>query len=441
MSTTTEAPVLLWSPESEQSVLGCMLLDPHAIEAANDAQLAAQHFHDRRNINIFAAIITLATQHKGVDALTVFEHLRTQGQDVRCGGLEYLNALAQCVPSATNAGRYAATVVDKAMRRAIVVAAERAITVASESPSAEAAIDQVATLFASIERTRAKDAPQAIGAHVLRRLEHWEALAAGDASPGIPTGLGGLDSALNGGMRPGTVITLAARPSVGKTSLATQVAINVTQCGHGVLLLSQEMRAGDLVDRAAANLGHLNLGSVTTGKFESDDWTRITEVTDVAARLPLYIDDTPALTLLDIRAKVRQVQRTRGLALVVIDYLQLCATTGNTASRHHGIEAISRGLKTLAKEFELTVMVLSQLTRESGRDEPELHHLKESGAIEEDADVVALLHPWSDNGDGTTTVVLKIAKNRQGRRGRLALSFHGATQRWEVSNADVSRGK
>jgi replicative DNA helicase len=121
--------------------------------------------------------------------------------------------------------------------------------------------------------------------------------------------------------------------------------------------------------------------------------------------------------------------------------LQLCATTGNTASRHHGIEAISRGLKTLAKEFELTVMVLSQLTRESGRDEPELHHLKESGAIEEDADVVALLHPWSDNGDGTTTVVLKIAKNRQGRRGRLALSFHGATQRWEVSNADVSRGK
>lgn len=441
MSTTTEAPVLLWSLEAEQAVLGCMLIDPSAVEAVNDAQLAAQHFHDQRHRHIFAAIASLAMQHKGLDALTVFEHLRTQGHDASCGGLEHLNALAQCVPSATNAASYAATVVDKAMRRAIVASAERAMTIARESVSADTAIDQVATLFANIERTRAKDAPQAISAHVMQRLEHWQALAAGEATPGIPTGLGCLDSPLGGGMRAGTVITLAARPSVGKTSLATQIAINVAQGGHGVLLLSQEMRAGDLIDRAAANLGRLNLGRVTTGKFEHDDWTRITDVTDVAARLPLYIDDTPALTLLDIRAKVRQVQRTRGLALVVIDYLQLCATTGNAASRHHGIEAISRGLKTLAKEFDLTVMVLSQLTREGGRDEPELHHLKESGAIEEDADVVALLHPWRDEGDGTTTMVLKIAKNRQGRRGRLALSFHGATQRWEVSTADVSRGK
>ncbi len=157
--------------------------------------------------------------------------------------------------------------------------------------------------------------------------------------------------------------------------------------------------------------------------------------------MPLFIDDQPALSLLDIRGKARQVQQqASGLALVVVDYLQLAASTGAFDKRHHQIESISRGMKALAKELGTTVLLLSQLTRESEKDEPELAHLKESGAIEEDADTVILLHALGPSHEGGLLVLAKVAKNRQGPRGRLALSFDGETQRWQASESNVSRG-
>ena len=210
--------------------------------------------------------------------------------------------------------------------------------------------------------------------------------------------------------------------------------------GKPVLVLSQEMQAGDLIDRAVANLGRISLSRLTTGRFDKEDWTRITEAADATARMPLFIDDQPALTLLDIRSKARQVrQHCGGLSLVVVDYLQLCASASSHDNRHHQIEAISRGMKTLAKEMGCTVLLLSQLTRASELDEPELHHLKESGSIEEDADTVILLHPMGDAPEGGMLVLLKVAKNRQGMRGRLGLAFDGSTQRWQVSVGIVAR--
>ena len=204
-------------------------------------------------------------------------------------------------------------------------------------------------------------------------------------------------------------------------------------------MLSQEMQAGELVDRAVANLGSVLLDNLTTGRFANGDWEAITNASEAAGRLPFFVDDQPALTLLDIRAKARQVQQGGGLALLIVDYLQLCASMGGIERRHHQVEQVSRGMKALAKELGVCVLLLSQLSRAGAAGEPELDHLKESGAIEEDADTVVLLHPMGHEADGSLLVLAKIPKNRQGRRGRLALALHGKTQRWRSSAANVSR--
>lgn len=248
-----------------------------------------------------------------------------------------------------------------------------------------------------------------------------------------------MDRALSGGLKPGTLIPLAARTSVGKTSLAAQIGINVARQGHTVLLLSQEMAVGELVDRLVANLGRVNLGHLASGELEDGAWSGITDAVEAGKDLPFFLDDTPALTLAAIRTKARQVQRKRGLALLVVDYLQLCAATGAHDKRHHQIEQISRGLKALSKELGITILLLSQLNRASTqKEEPQLTDLKESGAIEEDADVVILLQPKALQPDGSLLVAANLAKNRQGKRVKVALAFRGEYQRWSESTAILS---
>lgn len=212
-----------------------------------------------------------------------------------------------------------------------------------------------------------------------------------------------------------------------------------------MLVLSQEMPRGDLVDRIAANLGRVRLELLTTGITPDDgeSWGRVVEAIERAGELPLEIDDQPALSLLAIRAKAQLVKAQRGLDVMVLDYLQLCAATDRKASRHHQIEEISRGLKTLAKELDICVVVLSQINRDVAKAdrEPTLADLKESGAIEEDADVVLLLHPCRELPDGAQLIACLLAKNRQGKKGRVAMRFDGAFQRWAESDADVSRAQ
>ncbi|WP_342616970.1 replicative DNA helicase [Rhodoferax sp. GW822-FHT02A01] len=435
----TQSRSLPWSVEAEQSVIGSLLIDPDAISRVVERQLVAQHFFDLRHRCAMSAIFELAAQRKPVDVVTVFAHLSAQGKGDDCGGIQYLDDVASSVPSASRVGAYADIVIEKALHRSIINAADKALTIAWEPGEAGAALDKVASLFATIKRSRSASSPVRLGELVVNRLDHWQSLAAGDTLPGVPTGLASLDDALGGGIKPGKVIVLAARPSVGKTSLAGQISLSVASQGHTVLMLSQEMPAGDLVDRAVANLGAVNLDHLTTGNFENEDWSHVTEAAEAASKIPFYVDDQPALTLLDIRAKARQVQQRDGLVLLVVDYLQLCSSPGKFDKRHHQIEEISRGMKTLAKELGICVMVLSQLNRESDKDEPELVHLKESGAIEEDADVVIMLHPMGNESDGGLLVLAKIPKNRQGRRGRLALSLHGKTQQWRQSVGNVAR--
>lgn len=431
---TTWAP---WSCEAEQSALGSLMLDNDVV-AAVSGLLDSSAFWQPAHRTIFHAVSKLVGRGQPADPLTVFEHLRDCGIAEDCGGLEYLEQLAQSVPSAAHARRYAQIVADKAQRRALLRVQERAAAIIREAETAEHALEQLQTEFDSLKRLRAHSGPRRLGDILVDRASHWDALNSGDILPGISTGLPPLDNALGGGIKPGKVIVLAARPSIGKTSLAQSIGMTVAQHETPVLMLSQEMQAGELADRAAATLSGVDLGTLTTGQFGTDDWAAVLEASEQAAKLPFFVDDQPALSLLDIRTKAREVKRRHGLGLVVVDYLQLCATTGAADKRHHQIEQISRGIKALAKELEVSVMLLSQLKR-STEEEPELDHLKESGAIEEDADVVILLHPMGNEPDGSQLVLAKVAKNRGGRRGRIALSFHGQTQHWAPSTGNVAR--
>lgn len=439
MNARVAPPPLPWSPEAEQSVLGAVLISPDALLALAECRLQAAHFFDVRHRDIWSAVEGIAATRQPIDVVTVFERLQSLGKAEACGGLAYLNGLAECVPSAANVARHADIVIGKATRRAIVEAAGRVYDMANEPGDEDAVLDRVLTLFGGIQRNRAASVPRALGDLVWARLDHWQSLADGEVAPGMPTGFDILDEALGGGLKPGRVVVLAARPSVGKTSLAQQIGLQVAKQGQPVLMLSQEMPAGDLVDRALANLARVALDRLGTGRLQAEDWTRVADGVEAATRLPFFVDDEPALTLMAIRAKARRVQQQHGLALLVVDYLQLCASAGAFDKRHHQIEQISRGLKTLAKELNCCVLVLSQLNRSSAEDEPDLHHLKESGAIEEDADVVLMLHPIGPAPEGGLLLLCKVSKNRQGRRGRCGLALDPRLQHWQSSAGNVER--
>lgn len=439
MTEHDESVWLPWSCSAEQSVLGALLCDNDAAARITAIVDAASFWHEPHR-RIFSAILRLIGCGQPADVITVFEALRDGGHAEGDCGMAYLNQLAQCVPSASNIREYGKIVADKALRRALLAAIDKVPDLIKGAESADVALDRVQTLVGGVKRLKASGDPRAIGELMLARTAHWEALGDGTEASGIPTGLGSLDEALGGGIKPGKVIVLAARPSVGKTSLATQILLHVAGQGRPTLMLSQEMTAGELMDRTAAHLGRVGLDRVATGRLDHEDWSRIVEASEAAARLPVYVDDQPALSLLEIRGKARQVQRqASGLALVVVDYLQLCSSAAGMEKRHHQIEQISRGLKTLAKELNICILLLSQLNRASEGGEPELQHLKESGSIEEDADVVLMLSPVSNEPDGTLQVLAKVAKNRGGKRGRLTLSFNGGTQTWVESSRNVAR--
>ena len=291
-----------------------------------------------------------------------------------------------------------------------------------------------------VQQPKGKAEPQKVEAYVAGFLDRLQDMADGKVQPGIQTQLPSLDSMLGGGLKPGKQIIIAARPSVGKSSLAQQICLNVARQGHAAALFSMEMGCAELTDRAMANLGRVPLDGIATGKLEADQWGRVTEAVENMRDLPLFFDEQPAMSLGDIAAKARGLKRKHNLKLLAIDYLQLCSSGKAGDSRHHQIEEISRGLKALAKQLDITIVTLSQLNREvekrtSGR--PVLSDLKELGAIEEDADAVLML--WRHQvGQGGNVIGCAVPKNRQGRVGEVALHFEGAYQRWTESTESLA---
>jgi len=423
------------SIEAESSLLGALLLDNTSIDRVVDLVSAADLYRFEHRTT-FEAVIELIDAGKPADVVTVFEHLQARGKADEAGGLVYLNALAQYVPSAANIRRYAEIVRDRADRRALLANVHRAHELAGDGElTYPAALAEVQALFDAPDRDAKVREATAVGDLVDSLVVRINDLAHGLIAPGISTGFEALDRFL-GGLKPGRQIVIAARPSVGKTSLATAIAMAAAKAGHPAAVFSMEMPTADLMERLVACLGRVSLAQLSIGRLNAEEWSRLTEAAEALRTLPLHIDDTPALGLADLRSRARRLKRQCGVQLLVLDYLQLAApsTRRQDAGRHHQIEELSRGLKVLAKQLGLTTVVLSQLNREvekrtSGR--PVLADLKESGAIEEDADVVILL---SDTGATTSAghkvIRADVAKNRSGPKGELFLAFDGEHQRW-----------
>jgi len=428
------ASVVPWSVEAEGAVLGSLLLKPDLLDIAGDI-VEAKHFHDLRHVAIFTAITALTATNKAVDIFTVLDHLQTTGtaDDI---DIEYLGQLAQFSGSRGTVRRYAEIIAERAMMRGLMEAADKARDLATEAGmSASDRLDQCQDLFQQLQVKRGRNEPKSVGEASVAMVERITALSEGRIQPGVKTGLPTLDRLLGGGLKPGKQVVLAARPSIGKTALALEIAKSFAQQGHPAAVFSQEMENGELMERLAANIGEIDLGHIATGRLDNFEWSELSRVNDVLSSLPLYIDDQSALTLGDIQAKARKLKREHGIELLVIDYLQLCASSDKRAgtSRHHQIEELSRGTKALAKQLGLTILLLSQLSREVEKrvgGKPNLSDLKESGSIEEDADVVILLSADHTRENGCVVVHAEIPKNRGGKRGFLKLAFTGQHQRF-----------
>lgn len=420
------------SMEAEQSVLGALLIDNDKWDRVADL-LVAKDFYRLEHREIFDAIGMLVSACKTADIITVHEFLRTTESN-RSSDMAYLNALAQSVPSASNARGYAEIVKGYSLTRGLIQSLQEAGDIAwkSEVGFAEK-LDSIQTLFAHLGKQHIRKAPKSFAEIAVKRIDYYTALEAGEISAGWPTGMPKLDQLLNGGLRPGALVILAARPKVGKSSLALTFAERMAAASLPTLVLSQEMPDTEVVDRSVVHAGRVDYSALMSGKMSQEDWSRASDGLHHISALPMYVDDQAALTINDIRSKARMI---KGLKVLVLDYLQLCAGTKEGDNRNTQIEGITRGLKSLAKSDQIAVVALSQLNRkvdERANKRPQLSDLRDSGSIEQDADVVLFLWPVREMSDGRKLVGCAVEANRQGANGAFALDFDGARQRWGES--------
>jgi replicative DNA helicase len=420
------------SVEAEQSVLGGLLLDIRVFDAAAGL-LEAGDFYRHEHRLIWDAIAEQALRGRGADVVTVFETLERIGKAEDAGGLVYLNQLAQSVPSASNVRRYAEIVRERSALRRIIAATDEAATAAFTKADPREVIDALATKIAQLERAHVRQEPKLLADVIVRQLDRLNDIAEGNVEPAWPTGIPTLDGYLNGGMRPGRVYVLAARPKVGKSSFAQHLGLHFARRGLPVLMLSQEMPEGEVADRALSSAGEVNYSGLQRGKLSDSDWSAVSAAANDLRCVPFWIDDQAALKLGDICAKARMV---KGLKVLVVDYLQLSSGSGKGDNRNAEIEEISRGLKALAKDLGIAVLLLSQLNRKV-EDRPDrkpiLSDLRDSGAIEQDADVVIFLWPGRDLEYGQRLIGCEVAAQRNGPSGELVLAFTGRIQRWGES--------
>lgn len=423
-----ELPV---SVEAEQSVLGALMIDNDSLDRI--FHLRAEHFYRFDHRTIFEAIQKLIVSNRNADVITVLEALGDQAASV--GGLPYLNSLASNTPGSAGIKRWADIVVDRWKLRGVLAATDEIVDLVHNRGGKTVAeiIGEAQSKFEPLVVTTAKE-PQYIKNFLTPVIERIDAQYNGTPATvkTLSTGLRDLDAKLGGGMRPGQLIVIAGRPAMGKTAIALGVAEAAAHSGGATLFFSQEMPGEELANRALARASGLPLDKILDGrKFESDeDFNRLTAGTVKVSELEVLVDEQPALSLQEIRARARTAKRRHGLGLIVIDYLGLMADgEGNT--RNEKVGANSRGLKALAKQMEVPVVLLAQLNRkleERGDKRPMLSDLRDSGEIEQDADIVLFLyrdevyHPNTrDRGIGE----INVAKQRNGPTGTVAAAYIG----------------
>ncbi|MGN6827297.1 MULTISPECIES: replicative DNA helicase [Roseateles] len=425
------------SVEAEQSVLGGLLIDNTAWDRAGD-MLTDADFYRYEHKQIYASIGKLINAGKPADVVTVFEELTSLGKAQDCGGLAYLNDLAQSVPSAGNLRRYAEIVRERAVLRKLVSASDE-IASAALNPQGRAVKDIVDEAEGKIfrineEGNRSGQGFQSMDNLVVALIDRVNELAENGAEDvtGVRTGFYDLDN-MTAGLQPGDLIILAARPSMGKTAFVVNIGENVAiNEGLPVVIYSMEMGAAQLALRMVGSVGRIDQSRLRLGRLADDEWGRLSEAVDKLGKAHIYIDESPGLSPSEVRARARRQARISGqLGLIIIDYLQLMSGNGgNEENRATVIGEISRGLKALAKELKCPVIALSQLNRsvETRPDKrPMMSDLRESGAIEQDADIIMFIYRdeyyTKDECKEPGVAEIIIAKQRNGPVGTVKLAF------------------
>ena len=430
------------SIEAEQAVLGGLMLAAEAFDKVND-QLTDSDFYRRDHQLIYRAIRELAEKNRPFDAVTLGEWFESNGFAEQVAGGAYLVELAQTTPSAANIGAYAEIVRDKAILRKLIEVGTGIVNDGFQPEgrdsgeilaSAEAEVFKIAE--AGVRgRTDFLPVNKAL-AEAFTVLQ--DRFNSGGNVTGLPTGYTELDE-MTAGLQPTDLIIIAARPSMGKTTLALNIAeYAALKSKKAVAVFSMEMSASQLALRLISSVGRVNAQRLRTGQLEDEDWSRVTSSIRLLREARIFIDDTPALSPEVLRSKARRLKREHDLGLIVIDYLQLMAVPGNQENRATEISEISRGLKALAKELNVPVVALSQLNRslETRTDKrPMMADLRESGAIEQDADVIVFIYRDEyynkENSPDKGLAEIIIGKQRNGPTGALKLKFFGEYTRFD----------
>lgn len=414
------------SIEAEQSVIGALLLDNDAIDRCGD--LRAEHFYRGDHRAIYSEIQAATIAGYAADVVTVFERLQAKGAE---SNMAYLTSLSINTPSSTNIRRYADIIRDRAQKRGMLALSSDLQEMALNSADPAAVLlDRAQGALEKLSEAVIKREPRRVADLMFEHIDVLEKRSEGKVRA-IPTGIEELDRVLSGGIRPGNVVVLGARPSVGKTALAMSIAANVAE-HHSVLVLSMEMSSQEVNDRLIAMLGQIPLDDVLKANPDNEDmWRGVTRtVTRVLNDLSIALDDQPALTMLDVRNKARTAKRKFGLDLLVLDYLQLMQGRDDSEKRNYQLEEISRGVKALAKDLGIGVIELVQLNRgaEQRGGRYRMSDIRDCGGIEQDADVIGFLHrPIKDDpnlGEGWRRFAwLQLEKNRQGALTDVPLSY------------------
>lgn len=413
------------SQEAEESVLGAMFLDKDAVIAVAEF-LSPEDFYDERLKAIYEACIDLYEARTPIDVLTVTNRLKKR-KTLKNIGSSFLADLANKVPTAAHVEHYGRIVKDTATKRSLMSAAGKLVESSmDEGMSAAELMDSAESQIFSLSQKSTSQSFTAVKTALAESFDRLDELhKQGEGMRGVPTGFPDLDDAL-AGMQKSNLLILAARPGVGKTSLAMNIAQYVAvNLKRPVGFFSLEMSKEELVDRLLVGQADIDAWKLKTGKLDEDDFTKLSNAMGELAEAPLFIDDTPALSVLEMRTKARRLQVESGLDFLVVDYMQL-ARSRNLENRVQEVSEISQGMKNLARELKIPVMVLSQLSRAvetRGGKKPQLSDLRESGSIEQDSDVVMFL--WREDDEKSENMMLDIAKHRNGPLRSIPLHFRG----------------
>jgi replicative DNA helicase len=440
-SSTSKLKLPPYSLDAEQAVLGGLMLDNKAWDQVAD-KLTEKHFYRRDHQLIFASMVKLMAENQPLDVITVSEALQKMDMHTQVGGLAYLGDLAKNTPSAANIAAYADIVYERAILRELITAGTQ-ITEAAFEPqgrtSAEILDEAEKKVFNIAEKGIRGSGPENIRSLLAKTVDNIEKRFQ-DNTPitGIATGFTDIDR-MTTGLQAGDLVIVAGRPSMGKTILGINIAEHAAiRSQKSVLVFSMEMPGESIALRMISSLGRIDQNKLRTGKLVEEDWTRLTSAVGLLSGAKLYIDETPALTPMELRARARRIARERNqLGLIVVDYLQLMRSHTQSENRTAEISEISRSLKALAKELQVPIIALSQLNRsleQRPNKRPVMSDLRESGAIEQDADLIMFIYRdevYNEDSPDKGTAEIIIGKQRNGPIGTTRLTFLGQYTRFD----------